>query len=119
IGKRWNPLPEQQRDYHTGSANGTVENIFIPAGKVKYPYSESWNLGVQRTFGSNYTAEVRYVGSRGVHLNVQNRINVQSIVTPTNFLPTFTDGCNADCQTMTNSPTSLGQTTLKSLNAQL
>ena len=91
---------------------------FLP-GKVKYPYSESWNLGVQRTFGSNYTAEVRYVGSRGVHLNVQNRMNVQSIVTPTNFLPTFTDGCNAACVALQTSNTAPGQTTLATLNTQL
>ena len=63
---------------------------YLP-NNIQYPYSESWNLGVQRTFASNYTAEVRYVGSRGVHLNVQNRLNVGTVVTPTNFLPTFTD----------------------------
>jgi hypothetical protein len=68
---------------------------FLP-DHVKYPYAESWNLGVSRTFGTNYTAEVRYVGSRGVDLNVQNRINVQPIVTPTNFLPTFIT-CDATC----------------------
>ena len=69
---------------------------FLP-NNVQYPYSESWNLGVQRTFASNYTAEVRYVGSRGVHLNVQNRLNVGTVVTPSNALPTFFDGCNATC----------------------
>jgi hypothetical protein len=56
---------------------------------VKYPYSISWNLGVQHVFATNYTAEVRYVGTRGVHLNVQNRINVQPVVTKTNHLPTY------------------------------
>jgi hypothetical protein len=56
---------------------------------VKYPYSEQWNLGVQHSFGSNYTAEVRYLGSRGVHLNVQNRINKIATVDSTHFLPTF------------------------------
>lgn len=55
----------------------------------KDPYSESWNLGVQHTFGKAYTAEVRYVGTRGIHLNTQEQINRQSKVTPTNFLPTF------------------------------
>lgn len=62
-------------------------STFLP-NNIKYPYSESWNLGVQHSFGS-YTAEVRYLGSRGIHLNVQNRINVQPIVTPTHFLPTY------------------------------
>jgi hypothetical protein len=55
----------------------------------KDPYSESWNLGVQHTFGTAYTAEVRYVGTKGIHLNTQERIDAQSKVTPTMFLPTY------------------------------
>jgi hypothetical protein len=89
---------------------------FLP-NNVKYPYSESWNLGVQRTFGGNYTAEVRYVGSRGVDLNVQNRINIQPVVTPTNFLPTFTT-CDATCQNLAASATAPGQVTLNTLLTQ-
>ncbi len=69
---------------------------FLP-DQVKYPYAESWNLGVQRRFGQNYTGEVRYVGSRGVHLNVQNRINVVDTVNSTNFLPTYIT-CDSTCQ---------------------
>ena len=55
---------------------------------VQYPYAESWNLGIQHVFGP-YTAEVRYVGSRGVHLDTQNRIDIVSPVTKTNSLPTY------------------------------
>jgi hypothetical protein len=47
---------------------------YLP-NNVQYPYAESWNLGVQHVFASKYTAEVRYVGSRGVHLPVQNILN--------------------------------------------
>lgn len=61
---------------------------YLP-NNVKYPYAESWNLGVQRVFKSNYTAEVRYVGTRGIDLNVQNRLNVIPKVTPSRFLPTY------------------------------
>jgi hypothetical protein len=57
---------------------------------VQYPYAESWELGIQHTFGSNYTAEVRYVGSRGVHLDVQTRLGINNIVTPSNNVPTYT-----------------------------
>jgi Carboxypeptidase regulatory-like domain len=56
---------------------------------VKDPYSINWNLGVQHSFGKDFTAEVRYVGTRGVHLDVQNRINRRSLVSPQAFLPTF------------------------------
>jgi hypothetical protein len=61
---------------------------FLPA-QQQLPYSESWNLGIEHVFAKKYTAEVRYVGTRGVHLPVQQQIDIQSIVTPTNFLPTF------------------------------
>jgi hypothetical protein len=69
---------------------------FLP-NQVKYPYAESWNLGVSRVFHKDYTAEVRYVGSRGVHLNVQNRLNIIDVVDSSNYLPTFLT-CDATCQ---------------------
>jgi carboxypeptidase family protein/TonB-dependent receptor-like protein len=56
---------------------------------VKDPKSINWGLGVQHTFWNDYTAEVRYIGTRGIHLDVQNIINVQAIVTPSNFIPTY------------------------------
>jgi hypothetical protein len=56
---------------------------------VKYPYSLQWNLSVQHVFGKDYTAEVRYVGTRGVHLNVQNILNFNNIVTPSRSVPTY------------------------------
>jgi hypothetical protein len=40
-------------------------------------------------FASDYTAEVRYVGTKGVHLQVQEQLNIDSPVTPTNNIPTF------------------------------
>ncbi|MGH9512161.1 MAG: carboxypeptidase regulatory-like domain-containing protein [Terriglobales bacterium] len=55
----------------------------------KYPYSLSWNLGIQHVFAKSYTAEIRYLGTRGVNLDTQERINRQDVVTPTNYLPTF------------------------------
>ncbi len=64
------------------TANHTVE-------EEKLPVSEQWSLGVQHTFAKSYTVEARYVGTRGYHLNVQERINIQSKVSPSLFLPTF------------------------------
>jgi hypothetical protein len=57
--------------------------------KVQDPYSINWNLGVQHSFGKNYTAEVNYVGTRGIHLNLQDILGLQASVTSTNFLPTY------------------------------
>ncbi len=53
------------------------------------PYSEQWNLGIQHSFLTNYTVEVRYLGSRGIHLDAQNRLNIQPRVDSTHFLPTY------------------------------
>jgi hypothetical protein len=53
------------------------------------PYSINWNAGVQHVFHRDYTVELRYVGTRGVHLLVQNRMGRVSKVTPTRFLPTY------------------------------
>jgi len=55
----------------------------------KDPYSIQYDLSVQHKFGSKYSFEARYLGTRGVHLNVQERINVQPRVDSTHFLPTY------------------------------
>jgi hypothetical protein len=55
----------------------------------KQGYAINWSFGAQHIFAKDYTVEVRYVGNRGVHLIFQNQINRASIVTPTNFLPTY------------------------------
>jgi len=69
-------------DQRTHTAN------FLPPVQ-KLPYSETWTLGVEHVFNKKYTAEVRYVGTRGIHLPVQQQLNVQPEVTPSLFLPTF------------------------------
>jgi Carboxypeptidase regulatory-like domain len=56
------------------------------------PYSENYTLTIQHTFGTNYTAEIGYVGTRGVHLPTQDQINVVPPVTTLNQLPTFVNG---------------------------
>lgn len=60
---------------------------FLPNQKL--PYSENWNFGIQHVFASKYTVEVRYVGTRGIHLPVQQQLNIRPRVTPSFFLPTF------------------------------
>jgi len=83
-------IPAQQSsgitilDQATARAN---TSSYLP-DNVKYPYAESWNFGIQHVF-KQYTAEVRYVGSRGVDLPVQNILDLYTYVTPTNSLPTY------------------------------
>jgi len=62
---------------------------FVPVDQ-KSPKSIDWTLGVQHTFLNDFTVEVRYVGTRGIHLPAQIQLNKQSVVTPDNFLPTYT-----------------------------
>jgi hypothetical protein len=60
---------------------------YVPDQKL--PYSIQWNFGVERQFANDYTFEARYLGTRGVHLDVQQRMNISSPVTAANALPTF------------------------------
>jgi Ca-activated chloride channel homolog len=46
---------------------------FIPNQEV--PYSLTWTLSLQRQFMTDWSMELRYMGTRGVHLLTQNRIN--------------------------------------------
>ncbi|HTF25179.1 MAG TPA: carboxypeptidase regulatory-like domain-containing protein [Candidatus Limnocylindria bacterium] len=54
------------------------------------PKSIQWTLGVQHVFYKDYTVELRYVGTRGIHLNTQERINRSTLTTSTVGLPTYT-----------------------------
>src|SRR5207302_9039636 len=53
------------------------------------PQSITWTLGAQHSFPKNFTAEVRYVGTSGVHLDGQKRLNAGSLINDTVFLPTY------------------------------
>jgi hypothetical protein len=69
-------------------AQRAATSAYIPVN-MQYPTAIDWDLGVQHSFGSNYTVELRYLGTRGYHLDVQDRVNRQAIVTPSLFLPTY------------------------------
>jgi hypothetical protein len=56
------------------------------------PYAETYTLTIQRTISSSYTAEVGYVGTRGIHLATQDQINIQPRVTAANQLGTVVNG---------------------------
>ena len=75
-----------------GTLNATDARLFTSAYvplKQVLPYSLNWTLGVQHLFANKYTLEVRYVGTRGIHLPLQSQINQRAIVTPTHSLPTY------------------------------
>jgi hypothetical protein len=88
-------------------AGGGISPILTPTGNVdavtlrgattawipdqQLPYSLAWSLSYQREIHKDYALEIRYLGTRGIHLLTQNQINVQPLVTdtPGGFLPTF------------------------------
>jgi hypothetical protein len=74
------------------------------------PYAETYTLTIQRTIGSAYTAEIGYIGTRGIHLATQDQINVQPRVTTGNQL-----GTSVGSTVLT--PTANGTTNLAALNA--
>ncbi len=62
-------------------------SAYIPNQRL--PYSETYTAGVQHVFNNEYTVELRYVGTRGIRLPVQTRLNVTSPVSATSNLPTY------------------------------
>lgn len=114
-------------------ANGGLSNTLVPitdaaTGKANtaaylpnqvLPYSENYNLTVQHVFGKNYTAEIQYLGTRGIHLASQNQINVVPEVTAANQLTTFTTGPVIDASgTFATTPTSPAANTYAAITAQ-
>ncbi|HZY62009.1 MAG TPA: carboxypeptidase regulatory-like domain-containing protein [Edaphobacter sp.] len=66
------------------AAQRAATSAYMPNQTI--PYAETWSVGIQRVFARNYTAEVRYVGTRGIHLPTQVQINVQPRVNASNQL---------------------------------
>ena len=77
-------------------------------------YAMTWNLGVQHEFAKDYTLEVRYVGTRGVHLLEQTQLNRLSLVNAANFLPTYLQAPSA--ATLNSLPLTLAQIQSQSNN---
>ncbi len=60
---------------------------FLP--NATRPESYQWNFGIQHVFAEDYTLEVRYLGTRGLHLTVQDQLNRQPVVNAANALPVY------------------------------
>ncbi len=85
--------------------SGGIRNVLLPTGTnaaaaraattafiadQEVPYALTWTGSFQRQFGNDYSVEFRYLGTRGVNLLAQSRINRQSKVgNGLSGLPTF------------------------------
>jgi hypothetical protein len=76
------------KTYPSAAAAAASTTTYYPPN-VLDPKTLNWTLGVQHTFWNDYTVEMRYIGTRGIHLNVQSIIDLQPVTTPTNFVPTY------------------------------
>ena len=71
----------------TAQARATTSYWLDPVQKL--PYAITMNIGLQRSFAKDYTVEVRYVGTKGVHLILQGQLNRNSLATESFNLPTY------------------------------
>ncbi|HEY6183664.1 MAG TPA: hypothetical protein VIW67_15565, partial [Terriglobales bacterium] len=86
-------------------AGGGIPNVLVPSSTSaadarantgawvpdqEVPYSLTWTGSYQRQFRTNWSFEARYLGTRGVHLLTQNRINrAAKVGNGLSGLPTF------------------------------
>jgi outer membrane receptor protein involved in Fe transport len=89
-----------------GNPGLATETQFGP--NFRNPYSEQWNLGIQRQIGSNVAAEVRYVGNHDIanFQEINGNPEVAALINNgfANFVPA---GLRTPC-TMPNMPGSTG-----------
>jgi len=62
----------------------------------KLGYAINWNLGVQHVFGKDWMVDVRYLGTKGVHLLMQTQLGRTAVVTDANHLPTYLQAPSQD-----------------------
>jgi hypothetical protein len=79
--------PDQRPESFDEETARAFTSTYIPDQRL--PYSIQWNLGVERVLANDYTVNLRYLGTRGVRLFTQDRMNVAARVTPTRQLPTY------------------------------
>jgi hypothetical protein len=85
---------EAVSDFTFGPSPGQLGSVNGMNPNIQQPYTESWNLGVQRQLGTSRALEVRYVGSRSERqwFNINpNEINIFGTTSafPQSFLTQF------------------------------
>lgn len=56
---------------------------------VQRPEAYTWNFDIQHEFAGHYLFDTFYLGTRGLHLPVQDQLNIQPVVTAANALPVY------------------------------
>ncbi len=81
-------------DFTFGPSPGQLGSVNGINPHIQQPYTESWNLGVQRQIGQSFALEMRYVGSRSLRqwFNINpNEVNIFGTTSqlPDSFLTQF------------------------------
>jgi carboxypeptidase family protein len=84
-------------------------------GNQQLGYAINWNFGVQHVFAKDWMLDVRYLGTKGVHLLMQTQLGRAAVVTDTNNLPTYLQAPSQDA--LNSLPLTLNQLTAEK-NAQ-
>jgi hypothetical protein len=82
------PVTGGAKTFPNQAAAAAATGAFLPTN-LSNPAAVDWTLGVEHSFGKAYTIEIRYLGTHGYYLPVQERLNRQDKVTPSLFLPTY------------------------------
>lgn len=89
--------------YPTQTAAANATSAYVPNQVV--PYSENYTLTIQRVLGDGLTAEIGYIGDRGIHLPTQVQLNKQPETNTTNNL--FTEAGSTILQAAGSNATNL------------
>jgi len=85
---------EALSDFTFGPSPGQLGSVNAINSNIQQPYTESWNVGIQRQVGQSSALEVRYVGSHTARqwFNIDpNEVNIFGTTSqfPTSFLTQF------------------------------
>ena len=62
-----NPYGGAATPFGNGTFQAPATVLTVQSGMLP-PYSQNWNLSIERTVGKDYLLDVRYVGNKGTHL---------------------------------------------------
>ena len=62
-----NPYGGSPTPFGSGNFVAPATVLTVQSG-MRPPYSQNWNLSIERTLAKNYLLDIRYVGNKGTHL---------------------------------------------------
>lgn len=60
---------------------------FVGNRRNRTPYVQSWNFGIDKSFGNNWLVSVTYLGSKGTHIPIEFPVNTAATPGPGDLAP--------------------------------